>query len=97
MTKGASLSIDTFPAAGAALGAGQGVDYLNDIHGFADPALYPDLAAAEAKLIVMHVVQSAGHRHPRRCPAGGDFRPHPGFFRTAAGGADRGGHRAASG
>ena len=26
----------------------QGVDYLNDIHGFADPALYPRLAAAKA-------------------------------------------------
>jgi dihydropteroate synthase type 2 len=38
----------------------QGVDYLNDIHGFPDAALYPALAASEAKLIVMHAVQARG-------------------------------------
>ena len=45
---------------GAALGAGAGVAYLNDIHGFPDPALYPELAASPAKLIVMHSVQERG-------------------------------------
>src|SRR6185312_13646736 len=39
---------------------GQGVDYLNDIHGFADAAFYPELARAKAKLIVMHMVQEKG-------------------------------------
>jgi dihydropteroate synthase type 2 len=38
----------------------QKVAYLNDIEGFADPALYPDLAASPAKLIVMHSVQQRG-------------------------------------
>ena len=49
------------PARSAALGAGRrSVDYLNDIHGFPDPALYPELARATAKLIVMHRVGSGG-------------------------------------
>jgi dihydropteroate synthase type 2 len=57
---GASLSIDTFSTPVQRWALAQGVDYLNDIHGFADPALYPDLAAASAKLIVMHMVQRDG-------------------------------------
>jgi dihydropteroate synthase type 2 len=57
---GASLSIDSFSTPVQRWALEQGVDYLNDIHGFADPALYPDLAAASAKLIVMHAVQEAG-------------------------------------
>ena len=57
---GASLSIDSFSTPVQRWALGQGVDYLNDIHGFADPALYPDLAASSAKLIVMHMVQEAG-------------------------------------
>jgi dihydropteroate synthase type 2 len=57
---GASLSIDSFSTPVQRWALEQGVDYLNDIHGFADPALYPDLAAAKAKLIVMHMVQQEG-------------------------------------
>ena len=38
----------------------QGVDYLNDIHGFPEPELYPALAASQAKLIVMHAIQDKG-------------------------------------
>jgi dihydropteroate synthase type 2 len=57
---GASLSIDSFSTPVQRWALEQGVDYLNDIHGFADPALYPDLAAASARLIVMHAVQEVG-------------------------------------
>ena len=57
---GASLSIDSFVPKVQAFALEQGVDYLNDIHGFAEPALYPALARASAKLIVMHAVQSQG-------------------------------------
>ncbi len=56
---------------------GEGVDYLNDIHGFAEPALYPELAAAKAKLIVMHAIQERRHRHPGRCAARARFLPAP--------------------
>jgi dihydropteroate synthase type 2 len=57
---GASLSIDSFSTQVQRWAIQQGVDYLNDIHGFADPALYPELAASNAKLIVMHMVQDSG-------------------------------------
>src|ERR1700742_216072 len=41
---GASLSIDSFSPEVQAFALEQGVDYLNDIRGFARPALYPALA-----------------------------------------------------
>jgi dihydropteroate synthase type 2 len=58
--KGLSLSIDSFSTEVQRWALGEGVDYLNDIHGFADAALYPELAKASAKLIVMHMVQARG-------------------------------------
>jgi dihydropteroate synthase type 2 len=58
--QGLALSIDTFSTAVQRWALGQGVDYLNDIHGFGDDALYPELAASSAKLIVMHMVQDRG-------------------------------------
>lgn len=54
------LSIDSFSPAVQRWAMEQGVAYLNDIHGFGDPALYPALADNDAKLIVMHAVQSEG-------------------------------------
>jgi dihydropteroate synthase len=33
-----------------------GVDYLNDVDGFCEPRIYPKLAAATCKLVVMHSV-----------------------------------------
>jgi dihydropteroate synthase type 2 len=58
--KGIPLSIDTFSPAVQRFALAQGVDWLNDIHGFPDPALYPALAASRAKLIAMHMVQERG-------------------------------------
>jgi dihydropteroate synthase type 2 len=58
--QGASLSIDTFSLPVQRWALAQQPDYLNDIHGFADAALYPELAASKAKLIVMHMVQPEG-------------------------------------
>src|SRR5689334_20834649 len=51
---GMTLSIDTFHAAAQLYALANRVDYLNDILGFPAPALYPDLAAASCKLVVMH-------------------------------------------
>jgi dihydropteroate synthase type 2 len=59
-SKGLSLSIDSFAAPVQRWALGEGVDYLNDIHGFPDAALYPELAKASCKLIVMHMVQQRG-------------------------------------
>jgi dihydropteroate synthase type 2 len=58
--KDISLSIDTFSLPVQRWSLGQGVGYLNDIEGFADLAIYPELAASSAKLIVMHSVQQRG-------------------------------------
>ncbi|HEY2837017.1 MAG TPA: dihydropteroate synthase [Rhizomicrobium sp.] len=58
--EGAAISIDSFAPETQRWALQQGVDYLNDIHGFAEPALYPELAAADAKLIVMHAVLARG-------------------------------------
>lgn len=57
---GTSLSIDTFSLPVQRWALGQRVAYLNDIEGFANPALYPELAASSAKLVVMHSVQQRG-------------------------------------
>jgi dihydropteroate synthase type 2 len=38
----------------------EGPAYLNDIQGFPDPALYPELACAGCRLVVMHSVQRIG-------------------------------------
>ena len=58
--KGAAISIDSFVPEIQRWALVQGADYLNDIHGFAAPALYPALAKAPAKLIVMHAIQGQG-------------------------------------
>jgi len=57
---GVALSIDSFSSAVQRWALAQNVAYINDIHGFADAALYPELAAAPARLIVMHAVQEQG-------------------------------------
>lgn len=54
------VSIDSFSSAVQRWALTQNVDYLNDIQGFADPAIYHDLARNNAKLIVMHSVQGQG-------------------------------------
>ena len=57
---GHSISIDSFAPQVQRWALAQRIDYLNDIQGFPDKALYPELAAASAKLIVMHSVQERG-------------------------------------
>ncbi|MEI9888668.1 MAG: dihydropteroate synthase [Rhizomicrobium sp.] len=57
---GIPLSIDTFSLPVQRWALAQNVAYLNDIQGFAEPALYPALAASSTRLIVMHSVQARG-------------------------------------
>jgi len=57
---GIPISVDSFEPDVQLWALGQGVDYLNDIQGFPDPQIYPALASASAKLIVMHGVQGRG-------------------------------------
>lgn len=54
--RGARISIDTTKIEVQKWALEQGVEFLNDIRGFPDEALYPALAASQAKLIVMHFI-----------------------------------------
>jgi dihydropteroate synthase type 2 len=58
--RGWSISIDSFASETQLWALDEGVDYLNDIQGFADASMYAHLAAAQSKLIVMHSVQGLG-------------------------------------
>jgi dihydropteroate synthase type 2 len=63
---GARLSIDTWQPEVQRKALARGVDYLNDIRGFPDPAIYPELAAAHCRLVVMHAIEAIGGRAQRR-------------------------------
>ncbi len=52
----ARISIDTTKIEVQRWALAQSVEFLNDIRGFPDPSLYADLAASNAKLIVMHFI-----------------------------------------
>ena len=78
--EGATISIDSFAPDVQRWALRQGVDYLNDIHGFAEPALYPELAAANAKLIVMHAILERGVATRDDIPAHAIFDRAVSFF-----------------
>jgi len=71
--RGLSLSIDSFAPQVQRWALAQEVDYLNDIHGFPDASLYPELAKSRAKLILMHMVQERGVAVRTDVPAGEIF------------------------
>jgi dihydropteroate synthase type 2 len=58
--EGHKVSIDSFSSEVQRWALSRNADYINDIQGFADAGVYPDLAAGEAMLIVMHSVQGRG-------------------------------------
>ncbi len=60
ITDRTKLSIDTFSIATQRWALTQGVGWLNDIQGFPDPSLYGELAASNARLVVMHNVAARG-------------------------------------
>jgi dihydropteroate synthase len=78
--KGVVISIDSFSAPVQRWALAQGVAYLNDIHGFAEPSLYPELAGAKAKLVVMHAIQNEGAATRTDIPAGEIFDRAVSFF-----------------
>jgi dihydropteroate synthase type 2 len=57
---GIPVSVDSSRPQTQRFAIAAGVAYLNDIHGFADPDMYPALAGAGCQLIVMHAIQAAG-------------------------------------
>lgn len=78
--EGLSLSIDSFALEVQRWAIAQGIEYLNDIHGFADSALYPGLARSGVKLIVMHMVQERGVAVRTEVPAAEIFERVTRFF-----------------
>ena len=78
--RGFSLSVDSFATDVQRWALTQGVDYLNDIHGFADPDFYPELASSSARLIVMHMVQEHGVAVRTEVPSGEIFERVVRFF-----------------
>lgn len=78
---GIAISIDSFSTEVQRWALTQGVDYLNDIHGFAEPELYPALAKSNVKLIVMHAVQATGRATSVDIPPEGIFARVLNFFR----------------
>src|SRR6516165_6415221 len=57
---GVQISVDSFLPEVQRFAIARGVGFLNDIQGFPDPSFYPELAAANCRLIVMHAVQGRG-------------------------------------
>ena len=57
---GTAVSVDSFRPQTLRFAVSAGAAWLNDIHGFGDPGLYPVLAASQCRLVVMHAVQAAG-------------------------------------
>lgn len=57
---GVPVSVDSFQPETLRFAVAAGAAYLNDIHGFGDPGLYPVLAASPCRLVVMHAVQADG-------------------------------------
>jgi dihydropteroate synthase type 2 len=75
-----AVSVDSFAAETQRFALSAGVDFLNDIQGFPDPALYPELAAARCRLVVMHAVQGRGRAQRVAVPAGDIGRRIDDFF-----------------
>ncbi len=57
---GIAVSVDSFLPETLRFAVSAGAAWLNDIHGFGDPGLYPVLAASQCRLVVMHAVQEDG-------------------------------------
>jgi dihydropteroate synthase type 2 len=77
---GIPVSIDSFAPDVQRFALARGVAYLNDIHGFPGPALYPALAAADCRLVVMHAVSAQGRAKPVDLSAAAAMRRIDGFF-----------------
>jgi dihydropteroate synthase type 2 len=66
---GIAISVDSFALETQRYALAAGVDFLNDIEGFADPVFYPELAAVTCRLVVMHAVHDRGRAQMLPVPA----------------------------
>ncbi len=58
--RGVAVSVDSFLPETQRYAMARGVAYLNDIQGFPDTEIYPELARGKCRLIVMHAIQGRG-------------------------------------
>ncbi len=70
LAQGRQISIDSFQPKTQIWAAAQGVAWLNDIQGFADPQVQEALADYDCNLFIMHSIQSAGPAKREQAPAG---------------------------
>jgi len=68
--RGYPVSVDSFEPDVQLWALGHGVAYLNDIQGFPHSDIYPALASASARLIIMHGVQGRGRAKRQDVPPG---------------------------
>ena len=66
---GIPVSVDSVAPQTQRFALRAGVAFLNDIQGFPDASLYPELAAARCRLVVMHAVQGRGRAQQVAVPA----------------------------
>ena len=79
---GIALSIDSFQPETQLYAIQKNIHYINDIQGFPNPEIYPDLARSDCKLIVMHSVQSQGGATRVATDVDGLYARIMGFFET---------------
>lgn len=60
IANGIEVSIDSFQPKTQLWGIASKVNYLNDIEGFANPEIYPQLSDADCQLFLMHSIQRRG-------------------------------------
>ena len=77
---GTPLAVDTSQPETQRFALARGVAYLNDIRGFPDPGVYPDLAAGQCRLVVMHAVTGEGRARRVDLGPGEVWRRIEGFF-----------------
>jgi dihydropteroate synthase type 2 len=62
--EGIRVAVDSWRIETQRFALARPVAYLNDIRGFPDPALYPELAAHACRLVVMHQIGEHATREP---------------------------------
>jgi dihydropteroate synthase type 2 len=77
---GATIAVDTYSPRTQRFALSRGVAYLNDIRGFPDPSVYPELAAAACRLVVMHAAGGIGRAEPLDLDPGEVWRRIAVFF-----------------
>jgi dihydropteroate synthase type 2 len=88
---GIGVSIDSFAPETQRYALAAGVEFINDIQGFPDAALYPALAAAACRLVVMHAVHGRGRARPVAVPAADIWPRLTAFFATRIAALEAGG------